>query len=374
MRVGTLPIHNPHLLLDPGSVVRNHVNGRRYRIGKFLGSGGFGAAYEVFELGRLLPDGPRSYCLKVTANPESWCREAYFGDLLRNVAGVLQVYESFAWVPDPGNQMPLYCLISELADGGDLASWLERNSEAWKERRARREIIKLLRTIGCLHERGAVHRDMTPRNVFVTAKTSLKVGDFGIAAHPFDKHGVAADVFARWLAPPELAEGKVSGWRPADDVYHLGQLFAMLLLGSAQSRLTTRDIKSLSCSAETKSAIQRCIGVRKKRFATAAAMLAALENQEPSRRVLVRSLQNKRVVFTGRLRISRAEAARMVREAGGIVQKDVRHSTDVIVVGQDSPFWKADKKGQKLLDIDLERERDHHIAFLKESRFMRLVG
>lgn len=374
MRVGTLPMHNPDLHLDSGCIVRNHVNGQRYRIQKFLGSGGFGAAYEIVGLGNRLPDGKRHYCLKVTANPESWCREAYFGDLLRNVAGVLQVYEAFAWVPHPRNQRPLYCLISELADGGDLASWLERNPEAWKERRARREIIKLLRTIRCLHERGAVHRDMTPGNVFVAADLSLKIGDFGIAAHPFGKHGISADVFARWLAPPELLEGKVSGWRPADDVYHLGQLLAMLLLGSAESRLTTRDIKNLNCSAEAKSVIQRCIGLRKKRFTSAGVMLAALENQELSQKVLVRSLQNKRVVFTGRLGISRAKATRMVKEAGGIVQKDVRHSTDVIVVGQDSPFWKADKKGQKLLDIDFERERDHQIAFLKERRFMRLVG
>ena len=374
MRVGTLPIHNPDLWLDSGTVVSNHVNGRRYRVRRFLGSGGFGAAYEVVEL-ETRPHGSASnYCLKVTANPESWCREAYFGDLLRNVAGVLQVYEAFAWVLGPRNQKPLYCLVSELADGGDLASWLEKNSEAWKERRARREIIKLLRTIGCLHERGAVHRDMTPGNVFVTAEQSLKVGDFGIAAHPFGKRGVSADVFARWLAPPELEEGKVSGWRPADDVYHLGQLFAMLLLGSAESRLTTRDVMNLSCSPETKSVIQRCVGLRKRRFTTAGAMLAAMENQELSRKVLVRSLQNKRVVFTGRLRISRAQAARMVKEAGGIVQKDVRHSTNVIVVGQESPFWKADKKGQKLLDADFERERDHPIAILKERRFMRLVG
>ena len=163
-------------------------------------------------------------------------------------------------------------------------------------------------------------------------------------------------------------------WQPADDVYHLGQLFAMLILGSAQSKLMTRDIKNLSCSPEAKSVIQRCIGLRKKRFPNAAAMLAALENQEQPRRVIVRSLEGRRVVFTGKFSVPRAEAARMVRKAGGIVQKEVCHSTDVIVVGQDSPFWKAGKKGQKLLDWDFERERDHHIAHIKERRFMHLVS
>ena len=374
MRVGTLPMHNPNLWLDSGCIIRNHVNGRRYRVGKLLGMGGFGAAYKVLALGKQSPDDSRKYCLKVTANPESWCREAYFGDLLRNVAGVIQVYEAFAWVHGSEDQLPIYCLITELADGSDLASWLERNPGAWKESRVRREIIKLLRTIGRLHERGAVHRDLTPSNVFVTSQKSLKVGDFGIAAHPFGKRGVAADVFAQWLAPPGMAEGEMTIWQPADDVYHLGQLFAMLILGSAQSKLMTRDIKNLSCSPEAKSVIQRCIGLRKKRFPTAAAMLVALENQEQPRRVIVRSLEGRRVVFTGKLSVPRAEATRMVRKAGGIVQKAVCHSTDVIVVGQDSPFWKAEKKGQKLLDWDFERERDHHIAYIKERRFMHLVS
>lgn len=370
----TLSTDGRNLRLRSGAVVRNHVNGHRYRVWDLLGRGGFGCAYRISELRRAAHSGSGEYCLKITASPEGWYREAYFGHLLRNVAGVIQVYEAFAWVPDGRKRVPLYCLVTELAAGGDLASWFERNPGAWKEATARREIIRLLHTIGRLHERGAVHRDMTPLNVFVTSDQSLKVGDFGIAAHPLGKGHVAVDAFARWLAPPGIADGKMFTWRPADDVYHLGQLFAMLLRGSAESRLTARDVKKLQCSAASKSVIQRCIVGRRKRFKNAATMLAALERQVPQRKVIVRSLEGRRVVFTGRLAIPRTEATRMVRRAGGVVQRRVCHSTDILVVGKTSPSWKADTKGQKLLDLDLENELNHRIARISERRFMNLIG
>jgi NAD-dependent DNA ligase len=88
----------------------------------------------------------------------------------------------------------------------------------------------------------------------------------------------------------------------------------------------------------------------------------------------VDSLQGKRLVFTGGLSIRRAAAKKLARKAGAIVQTSVGHETDVVVVGDQSPHWKASEKGQKLLDVDHEAERGHRIAILKESRFLRLVG
>jgi len=51
----------------------------------------------------------------------------------------------------------------------------------------------------------------------------------------------------------------------------------------------------------------------------------------------------------------------------------VSHRTDVIVLGKQSPHWKAEKKGQKLLDVDRERELGHMIAAITERRFLSLV-
>jgi serine/threonine protein kinase len=367
---------DPALRLRAGLLVRNAITGRQYRVGQPLGAGGFGAVYQAVHVtgGRPLP---AKCVLKVAAQPRAWHREAYFGDLLKEESGVVQVYESFAWVP-PGNSAsnPLYCLISEWVEGGDLFHYLQRHPDPWPEAKARREIIRLLRAVTLLHSTSAVHRDITPANVMVASDRVLKLGDFGIALHRIGGKEVRADAFARWFAPSAIQNGRTGSWRPADDVYHIGCLYVALLSGTAESRVTARLVKSLDCSPEAKSVIQRSIGDRRKRFADSREMLAGLERQESQAASLrrVRTLKGQRVVFTGSLSMSRADAKRLLRRAGGIPEDRVSHSTDIVVVGGQSPNWKAEKKGQKLLDVDYERGLGHVIALIEEKRFLTLAG
>ena len=367
---------NPDLRLQFGTVVRSAVSGRQYRIGEVLGAGGFGAVYRITHSNGGAPL-PGSCVLKVTLEVGAWHREAYFGELLRETPGIVRVHESFAWVPRGNEPKPLYCLVSEFVEGGDLIHYLQEHSEPWTESKARREIVRLLGSLRLLHAAGLVHRDITPRNVFVTADRELKLGDFGIAAQRLGKQEAKANAFAPWFAPTAIKEGKTRAWLPADDVYHLGKLFALLLQGPEKSRLTPGRVKALGCSAWAKAVIQRCIGKRGRRFAHAAEMLKALEKPQPdgaAARTVVRSLQGKHVVFTGRLQMLRKKAASLlVKRAGGILQAKVSRTTDIIVVGEQSPNWKAEKKGQKLLDLDHERERGHRIAVISEKRFQNLI-
>lgn len=361
------------LWLRPGLIVVDAIRGREYRIDRFLGQGGFGAAYQALRVSGLSP-APQSCVLKVTIDAATWHSEAYFGHLLQHVPALVEVYDSFAWAPG-GGRTPLYCLVSEYMEEGDLNGYLQRNPESWPEARAKREIVRLLRAVTMIHESGAVHRDITPRNVFVSSNGSLKLGDFGIALHRLGRRDVAADAFAPWFAPRAIQEG-AKHWRQADDVHQLGQLYAALLAGAGSRKITAKEVKHLGYSAHTKSVLQRCIGQRRKCFASAAEMLAALEarGRPPATPTRVRSLTGKRVVFTGGLSMQRTAAQKLACKAGAVVEVRVSHITDIVVVGDQSPHWKAEHKGQKLLDVDHEAERGHKIALVKESRFLALVG
>jgi serine/threonine protein kinase len=362
------------LWLRPGLIVQDALSGREYRIVRFLGRGGFGAAYQADRLpGKSSSAG--ACVLKVTVHAATWHREAYFGHLFRHVPALVEVYDSFAWVPPGSGRAPLYCLVSEHVQQGDLGAYLERNPEPWPEARARREIIRLLRAVTRIHESGAVHRDITPANVFVASNYVLKLGDFGIALHRGGRRDVAADAFAPRFAPSAIRSGAKS-WRQADDVHQIGQLYAALLSGVGSRKITAREVKNFTCSGHTKSVLQRCIGERRKCFTSASEMLEYMEVKEksPQKRVGVRSLEGKKVVFTGGLSLLRAAAKKLARKAGAIVENGVSHTTDVLVVGDHSPQWKAEEKGQKLLDVDREAERGHTIALLTESRFLTLVG
>jgi len=361
----------PRLQLPSGLVIQNAFRGSAYRVGMPLGAGGFGAVYRVSQTAG--PRIPTACVLKVTLEPTAWHREAYFGDLLKNEPAVVRMYESFAWMP-PGDSRPLYCLISELMDGGDVQHYLQKRPQPWKESKARYEVIRVLRAVRLLHQGGAVHRDLTPKNVFVTADRRLKIGDFGIALHGVVQQGVAADAFNPGYAPPALLSGAAKHWSPADDVFHVGKLFAMLLSGGA-SPPGRKEVKGLRCSAAAKAIIQRSIGEKRKRFRDADELLAALERKIAMPHTLrVTSLTGKRVVFTGGMDIKRSEARKLVEQCGGICQDRVSQATDVVVVGdQGAAAWIAEQKGNKLLDVDREWARGHRIAVLGERRFLKLV-
>jgi serine/threonine protein kinase len=365
------PARHPALRLAPGAIVLSANSNRQYHVGDLIGAGGFGAVYRITKMtgGSHIAG---KCVLKVTVQVEAWHREAYFGDMLRDTPGVVRVHESFAWMSPSGRL--LYCLVSELVEGGDLTHHLLDNPKPWPESKARREIIRLIGSLKLLHAAGLVHRDITPNNVFVGPNRELKLGDFGIAAQRLGKQSPKANAFAPIFAPTAIKKGKATAWLPADDVYHLGRLFALLLHGGVKPKLTPTDVKMLACSPWAKSVIQRCIGVRRKRFVSATEMLSALEKPAPNeKRLLVRSLHRKHVVFTGKLTMLRSAAANLLKRAGGILQSGVTGTTDILVVGEQAPNWKAEKKGQKLLDLDRERELGHRIAVITEKRFRKLT-
>ena len=125
----------------------------------------------------------------------------------------------------------------------------------------------LLRVLLRLHDAGAVHRDLTAKNVMVMKEGTLKLGDFGIARHRFGRRPVRADAFNPGLAPSGIADGTLQSWKAADDVYQMGMiLLAALVAGTSETKPDARAVKGLDCSPWMKGIIQRAIGLRHKRF------------------------------------------------------------------------------------------------------------
>ena len=105
-----------------------------------------------------------------------------------------------------------YCLVMEYAEHGDLGAWLASKG-AQPERFVRRELAGILTVLDVLHRGQALHRDLTPFNVFVCEGEQLKLGDFGIATHQLSHRGVTADAFNLFNVPTEIAWGKVRRWQ-----------------------------------------------------------------------------------------------------------------------------------------------------------------
>src|SRR4051794_17270045 len=147
----------------------------RYRLGRRLGAGGFGAVHEAHDE-RL----ERWVAVKVIpaggAAPERARREAKAAARLDH-PGIVGLF-------DAGEEDRARYLVSELVDGPTLAELEERGDLT--DRDVLRIGLALCDALEHAHERGVVHRDVKPQNVLVPNRPrswrgAAKLTDFGVA-------------------------------------------------------------------------------------------------------------------------------------------------------------------------------------------------
>jgi serine/threonine protein kinase len=353
----------------PRPTAYSSESGRTYHLDRLIGKGGFGEVY----LATPSPASgiPAQVCLKISDRISGWLREAYFAELLGRQERALRVFDRFAEMVD--GQMR-YCLAIEYAEHGDLGVWLGGNG-AQSERFVRREIAAMLGALDALHRGQAMHRDLTPFNVFVCEGGQLKIGDFGIATHQLNARGVTADSFNPFHVPNEIAWGRVRRWQKRDDIYQIGLIAVMLLRGDIMQPMRSKDVRLLPCSDHLKEVIHRCLGSRGRRYEAASELIAALRNPPKEPRLgRIDSIAGKRVSFTGFLGRPRNEAIDAAKKAGAIVQSKPGKLTDVLVRGQPNAQQIAGKDaGSKLIEVRRLAAQGHKVTVIGERQFWRLA-
>jgi BRCT domain type II-containing protein len=149
----------------------------------------------------------------------------------------------------------------------------------------------------------------------------------------------------------------------------------MLLRGDITHPMRSKDVRGLPCSDHLKEVIHRCLGSRGKRYEAASELMAALRQRPKEPRLgRVKSLDGKRLSFTGFLERPRDEAKVAARKAGAVVQSKPGQSTDVLVRGRPNALQIAGKDGgSKLIEVRRLAAQGHKVRVIGERQFWRLV-
>lgn len=142
-------------------------------------------------------------------------------------------HPNIAAVADWGTWERRPYFVMEYVEGVDLRVLAEEwqlEPPAVRFARVRSVIAQVASALAYVHERGLVHRDVTPSNVLVTADGTARLMDFGVVKEPgaeMTNHGDFLGTVA-YVAPEQITG---AGLDARADLYSLGAVFYLLLTG-----------------------------------------------------------------------------------------------------------------------------------------------
>ena len=173
-----------------------------YEIQSSVGAGGMGEVYRARDT-RL----DRTVAIKilpaaVSSDPDRLLRFQHEARILStlNHSNVLAIF-------DVGEQNDVRYLVSEFLEGQSLREALAAG--VLSRRKATEYALEIAKGLAAAHEKGVVHRDLKPDNIFITRDDRVKILDFGLAKQTPTES--AAEESPTMTVPAPTTPGTVMG-------------------------------------------------------------------------------------------------------------------------------------------------------------------
>jgi len=233
----TRPSTAARLGLSPGDVV-----GGRYEIISLLGEGGMGAVFQAKHrvLGRIV-------AIKVL-KPDMATSEQFAGRFLQEAKSAAELHhKNIVEISDYGVDGDRPYMVMEYLQGESLDAYMEREGPL-SPARVVAIMEPVLRALAMAHERGIIHRDIKPDNIFLQSDADggepiPKVVDFGIAKRQSNEDSpqlTTANMALgtpAYMAPEQIMSSKNA--TGAADQYAVGVTLYEALTGSYPFEATT---------------------------------------------------------------------------------------------------------------------------------------
>uniref|UniRef100_A0AAY5L1A6 non-specific serine/threonine protein kinase n=1 Tax=Esox lucius TaxID=8010 RepID=A0AAY5L1A6_ESOLU len=132
-----------------------------------------------------------------------------------------------------------YYVVMDHCEGGDLSQKIRERRETrtpFSEEQIMDWLVKICMAIKCVHDKGLLHRDLRPQNIFLTQFGTLRLGNFG----RLTEIGKGSSKNAAYLGP-EALNSEI--YNTKSDIWSLGcVLYEMCML---QSAFTAENRKKL---------------------------------------------------------------------------------------------------------------------------------
>lgn len=224
------------------------LQGRKYKIYRMLGQGGFGITYAGLHVALNRKVAIKEFFMKdfctraidsstvVTSTPsaESIIEEqkSKFLKEARTIAAfsnphIIKIFDVFE-----ENNTAYY--VMEYITGDSIYDDIKKNG-IYPEEQAIGIIRQVGEALGYVHQQKILHLDVKPANIMLRASNEAVLIDFGISKH-YNERGKQTSItppgISRGYAPMEqYNEGGVAVFSPATDIYSLGATLFYMLIG-----------------------------------------------------------------------------------------------------------------------------------------------
>lgn len=229
------------LALPPGSILYG-----RYIVGKVLGQGGFGITYLAQDyktkknvaIKEFFPDTMATRTGFASVTPFTGDRSEHFSygkSTFLNEAKTMAEFtgqESIVQVYSYFEENNTGYFVMEYVDGCSLQHHIKQNYGriSWDD--TIQIILPVMDALSVMHEKGIIHRDVAPDNIYIKADGTVKLLDFGAARHSLGNVSRSLDVVVKHGFAPKEQYHRHGRQGPFTDVYSVAATIYYAITGA----------------------------------------------------------------------------------------------------------------------------------------------